>query len=240
MGHPFSRQPNRKTISTTKTVRDFNAEEVHLQDQPPQLKAPARAKPQSYYKSWMLYDTGTLLTAGLTELEYFKLPIGQGTSATRGTGSKTAADTNMKIASLPADELLLIYRIGVYYDPRVSVANAATISAGVVEISFDNNAVVFQQPVWACPAGGGIAGSVATTATSTTILALNNGLQTQESRNYLEYLVEIGPKQNFTVKINWGAATGTVTAVAGPIGAGGTIGIPITIALYGIMQKRIV
>ena len=226
MSNPYSRRANARPVSTVKTVRDFSL---------PQ-KEPL---PQSYIKSWVLYDTGTLLTAGSIDLEFFKQPQGQGTSATRGTGTKTAADTNMKQNTLPLDERMLIYRIGVYYDPRVSVANAATISAGIVEIKFDNDAIVFQQPIWACPAGGGIVGIASTTVTATTITSYSNGLQSQESRNYLEYLVEIMPKQNFTVKIIWGASTGTVTAVAGPIGAGGTIGIPITVALYGVMQKRI-
>mgnify|MGYP001596002892 CR=1 FL=1 len=59
MSNPYSRRANARPVSTVKTVRDFSL---------PQ-KDPL---PQSYIKSWVLYDTGTLLTAGSIDLEFFK------------------------------------------------------------------------------------------------------------------------------------------------------------------------
>lgn len=94
---------------------------------------------QSYY-DFLLYPT-----AGQTSLQFFALPIGQGTtSSTAATGTKSYADTNMQLAGqFPAFLQYLLDSIEIYFEPgSVSTANVftkaspgqfnATASAGVV------------------------------------------------------------------------------------------------------------
>lgn len=71
-----------------------------------------------------LYDTNTYLAAGQTSMNFFSVPIGQGTSVQNpgGGGPKTVQDTNMDIAgSLPAGKNFLVECIELHFFPAGAI-----------------------------------------------------------------------------------------------------------------------
>jgi len=79
-----------------------------------------------------LYDHLNFDTsAGPTELLFFQLPMGQGTTSAPGaTGGKTIADTNMQAAGqLPAGKLFLVNSIEVSFYPGLSPTTLVTTIA---------------------------------------------------------------------------------------------------------------
>lgn len=76
-----------------------------------------------------LYDSVQYPTAGATNLSFFSLPIGQGTSWT-GSGAKNESDTNMTLAGqLPANQWFLVQSMEVGFFPATPTAAAGMPSA---------------------------------------------------------------------------------------------------------------
>jgi hypothetical protein len=64
-----------------------------------------------------LYDSQQYVAAGSTNLSFFNIPLGQGTSWT-GTGAKNLEDTNMQLAGqLPQNNAMLVQSIEVEFWP---------------------------------------------------------------------------------------------------------------------------
>lgn len=93
-----------------------------------------------------LFDTAIYPAAGATQLNFFALPIGQGTSPF--TGAKTASDTNMNLAGqLPAMQGFLVEAIEVLFLPTTpSVAAQMPAAFGAQAISqIVNDAYIFRR-----------------------------------------------------------------------------------------------
>lgn len=74
-----------------------------------------------------LYDGLVYPAAGTTQLNFFAVPQGQGTSVL-GTGTKTLSDTNLQLAGqLPATQRFLIERVTLKVQPSTPSNNAAII-----------------------------------------------------------------------------------------------------------------
>lgn len=91
-----------------------------------------------------LYDTAIYPAAGITQLRFFQLPIGQGTSPF--TGAKTFSDTNMELAGqLPANLEYLVESIEVDFfpaTPTVAAGMPAVFGAQLAATSV-NDAYIF-------------------------------------------------------------------------------------------------
>ncbi len=71
-----------------------------------------------------LYDSQQLAAAGATQLSFFNLPIGQGTSWAGG-GTKSLSDTNMTLAGqLPKNQEFLMQSIEVHFYPTTPTVAA--------------------------------------------------------------------------------------------------------------------
>lgn len=94
-----------------------------------------------------LYDFQQYAAAGSTQLSFFNLPIGQGTSYAGG-GTKNLSDTNMTLAGqLPANQEFLIQSIEVVFiptTPTVAAAMPAAFGAQAVAVQV-NDAYIFRR-----------------------------------------------------------------------------------------------
>lgn len=71
-----------------------------------------------------LYDSQQYAAAGATQLSFFNLPIGQGTSWAGG-GTKSISDTNMTLAGqLPANQEFLMQSIEIHFLPTTPTVAA--------------------------------------------------------------------------------------------------------------------
>lgn len=76
-----------------------------------------------------VYDFQQYPAAGATQLSFFNLPIGQGTSYAGG-GTKSLSDTNMTLAGqFPANQEFLIQSIEVHFYPTTPTVAAAMPAA---------------------------------------------------------------------------------------------------------------
>lgn len=89
-----------------------------------------------------LFDFQQYVAAGSTQLSFFNLPIGQGTSYAGG-GTKSLSDTNMTLAGqLPANQEFLIQSIEVVFlptTPTVAAAMPAAFGAQAVAVHVNDN-----------------------------------------------------------------------------------------------------
>ena len=85
-----------------------------------------------------LYDSNAYPAAGVTTLQFFQIPIGQ--------GNKTLEDTNMRLAGqLPTNQLFLVEGVEVLFlptDPTVAADMPAAFGAGAVA-AIINDAYIF-------------------------------------------------------------------------------------------------
>lgn len=91
-----------------------------------------------------LYDSGSYVAAGLTQMTFFSFPVGQGTGF--GGAAKTYSDTNMQIGgSVPSNQMFLIEEIEVHCQittPTVTAQMPAAFGAQVVA-ALVNDAYIF-------------------------------------------------------------------------------------------------
>lgn len=94
-----------------------------------------------------LYDFQQYAAAGSTQLSFFNLPIGQGTSYAGG-GTKSLSDTNMTLAGqLPANQEFLIQSIEVVLlttTPTVAAAMPAAFGAQAIAVHV-NDTYIFRR-----------------------------------------------------------------------------------------------
>lgn len=94
-----------------------------------------------------LYDFQQYAAAGHTQLSFFNLPVGQGTSYAGG-GTKNLSDTNMTLAGqLPANQEFLVQSVEVVFiptTPTVAAAMPAAFGAQVAAVQV-NDAYIFRR-----------------------------------------------------------------------------------------------
>lgn len=91
-----------------------------------------------------LYDSTSYAAAGVSQLSFFALPVGQGTGF--GGGAKTLSDTNMTLAGqMPANQEFLIQSLEVQFlptTPTVAADMPAAFGAGAIA-NIVNDAYIF-------------------------------------------------------------------------------------------------
>ena len=172
-----------------------------------------------------LYDSVTYPAAGSTQLTFFALPIGQGTtSAPSATGTKTEADTNLTNAGLlPAGNSFYCTGIEFHFLPGVTPANGpgadnlvglfwndvwTFAKAGWARFRIQNRDYIVDGPAMNFPPSSRLAGVASVTST------LTSGASTMDQINYAAvagvpyHIVPtyITSNQAFTVQLNYPAA----------------------------------
>lgn len=184
-----------------------------------------------------LYDFVSYAAAGQSELNFFSVPKGQGTTTAPGaTGTKTLADTNLTNAGLlPRDNAFYCTGIEVVLFPGINPGRGAIADAnvglfwddvwaigksGVLTLTVGSRVYVQDGPLMNFPTIQGL-GGVAAAATNTTAAA-----SLASSIDYARFVGQpytivplfIQPNQNFGVAMNWPAAVATVSTIAARIG----------------------
>jgi len=181
-----------------------------------------------------LYDSATYAAAGQTQLNFFALPIGQGTTTAPGaTGTKTEADTNLTNAGLlPKGNRF--YCTGLEFtlwpgsNPgRGAVADAtagfnwndvnAVAKSGVVRFRIQNRDYTLDSPLGNFPSVTRLAGVAAMSTNLTT------GAATFSEIDYASFAgmpynivpVYIESNQAFSVQVTWPAVVALPSAAAG-------------------------
>lgn len=173
-----------------------------------------------------LYDFQAYAAAGVTNLTFFALPLGQGT-AVLGAGVKTLSDTNMNLAGqLPANQEFLVQSIEVAFLPTTpTVAAAMPAATGAVAAAvLVNDAYIFRRagnlqfiigskpylneaPLGRFPTKTNFEVAGAFSDTTTTGAAQNNRLAfgKQDGRPYMLHPASLllTSSQNFSVTLTW-------------------------------------
>lgn len=183
-----------------------------------------------------LYDSASYPAAGQTQLTFFALPIGQGTTSAPGaTGTKTEADTNLTNAGLlPKGNRFFCTGIEFLFFPgsnpgRGAAADAnvgfnwndtyAVAKSGWVRFRIQNRDYILDGPLQNFPPVTRLAGVASVTST------LTAGASTLDQIDYASFAgmpynivpVYIESNQAFTVQVNWPAAVALPSAAAGRI-----------------------
>jgi hypothetical protein len=184
-----------------------------------------------------LYDFVSYAAAGQTELNFFSVPKGQGTTTAPGaTGTKTLADTNLTNAGLlPRDNAFYCTGIEVVLFPGINPGRGAITDAtvgqfwddvwaigksGVLTLTVGSRVYVQDGPLMNFPTIQGL-GGVAAAATNTTAAAsLASTIEYARfvGQPYTIVPLFIQPNQNFGVTMNWPAVVATVSTQAARIG----------------------
>lgn len=183
-----------------------------------------------------LYDSATYAAAGQTQLTFFALPIGQGTTtAPSATGAKTEADTNLTNAGLlPKGNRFYCTGIEFQFYPGNNPGFGATADAqlgrnwndvyavsksGWIRFRIQNRDYILDGPLANFPPVTRLAGIAAVTST------LTAGAATAAEIDYAQFAgmpyninpVYIESNQSFTVQANWPAAVALPSTVAARI-----------------------
>lgn len=181
-----------------------------------------------------LYDSAVYAAAGQLQLNFFALPIGQGTTSAPGaTGAKTEADTNMSNAGLlPKGNRFYCSGIEFTLWPgstpgRGAVADStagfnwndvnAVAKSGWVRLRIQNRDYVLDGPIGNFPSVTRLAGVAAMSTNLTT------GAATFSEIDYASFAgmpynivpVLIESNQAFSVQVNWPALVALPSAAAG-------------------------
>ena len=183
-----------------------------------------------------LYDSATYATAGQTQLTFFALPIGQGTTTAPGaTGTKTEADTNLTNAGLlPKGNRFYCTGLEFIFLPGNNPGFGATADAslgrnwndtyavaksGWVRFRIQNRDYILDGPLQNFPPVTRLAGVASVTST------LTAGAATAGEIDYCSFAgmpynlvpVFIESNQSFTVQVNWPAAVSLPSTTAARI-----------------------
>ncbi len=181
-----------------------------------------------------LYDSQQYVAAGATQLSFFNLPVGQGTSWAGG-GTKNLSDTNMTLAGqLPANQEFLIQSIEILFEPTtptVAAGMPAVFGAQLVD-TFINDTYIFRRagnltlvigskpylqegPLMRFPAKTHfeVQAALADVTTAGANLQSRIGVARASGRPYLLSPVDIllPQNQNFNVTLNWPEGVQAIT-----------------------------
>lgn len=175
-----------------------------------------------------LYDSASYAAAGQTSLNFFSLPIGQGTTTAPGaTGSKTEADTNLTNGNiLPRDNSFLCTGLEIQVYPGINPGRGAIADAqvgmfwndvwaigksGVVRLKIGGREYVVDGPIMNFTSTAGLGGVAATGSATTPAATLASSIDYARyvGQAYTLDALWIVPNQNFALKIEWPAAVAT-------------------------------
>lgn len=164
-----------------------------------------------------IYDSGDIVSASTTSLEYFTTPVGQGSTA------KTLINTNMRQAGLlPSPEKFIINRIGLYVSSAV-VADVFAIQSKVLWTFFVNAKRYQIGPVFYYPSGFGISGF----STATAVTGVTNGFPGELGVRSLLEPIPLEPLDPFN---------GNLTMYGGASDIIGTLTLTATTRVWAVLQ----
>lgn len=186
-----------------------------------------------------LYDFANYPAAGVTQLNFFTLPIGQGVSTAPGApggATKSEADTNLTNAGmLPRDQSFYVTGIEVIVFPGVAPGRGGVADAtagnfindvwtlgksGYLKLKIGTRDYIVDGPLMVFPTTQGL-GGVAAMATN-----LTTGAATFSEIDYFRFVGQpytvvglwITPTQNFSVSLNWPGLVPTASTTIARIG----------------------
>lgn len=165
-----------------------------------------------------LYDRVNYPAAGANELIFFSTPVGGSATLIRAgfasTVSKTRRNTNMEQQGVIPTKAFKLHGFSLTFIPlqqAVGAANTANIFddicrfayGGLLEFRIVDKPYIFL-PLYKIPATGVIRGSVATTATATTIIG-GDGTGTGSPRDiyWISVPLVLDPYQNFSARMQF-------------------------------------
>jgi hypothetical protein len=163
-----------------------------------------------------LYDTELILTpTTVTQVTFFQRALSQTTAA--GGLVKTLAETNMRqSAQLPTPLHFQIYGYLFEVQSNISIANFNAIyNTSVWTFTFSGTRVYLEVPLMRIPTGVAISGFASTTAVTTSLGAVTNGLgHIQNVYNFTvgRKALQIRPNEAFNVTVDWPTAAPTLAA----------------------------
>jgi hypothetical protein len=175
-----------------------------------------------------LYDSVAYALAGQTQLNFFSLPIGQGTTTAPGaTGVKTEADTNMYASGLlPKGNSFYCTGIEFNFLPAALPGNTGVLAtigqntndvwevanSGWVRFRIQNRDYVLDGPLGVFPPLNRLAVSStpASVVTATTLVQTDYAALAGAPYNIVPVMIE--SNQGFSVQVNWPAAVGITAA----------------------------
>jgi len=175
-----------------------------------------------------IYDTVTI-AAGSTVNELttaFFTNVGP-------ASSKTKAQTNMSQSRrLPAPEAFSIFGFRLRWKENVLPADLYEVLDKFVLQFYLGQKVYQEAPLWYFSAGGGVNAVATTTAASTTITYLTNGVPMRESMHKLAIPIVIENQMTFYAQLTGGTYTLTASA------SGGT-GLTLQLVLDGFYARGV-
>lgn len=173
-----------------------------------------------------LYDTVPYAAAGQTQLTFFQVQLGAGTTAF-GTGAKSLADTNMTLAGqLPAPQTFTIYGFRLQTPWNIPFLDLNIMLNGCVFELLIGTKPFLQVPARNIPAGNGpfFSGSVAAAATNNGAVS---GWPVMSNRFAIgEKPVKLNSTENFQVTLKWPGGVQAISALSS-----------ITLYLDGILKR---
>jgi hypothetical protein len=174
-----------------------------------------------------LWDTATAAAAGQTQLTYFSLPVGQGTTAFVGAGAKTFADTNMDLAGqLPSGFAFQVNGFRLLFKWDVVIADLQLILNGATFRFVVGQKDFLRVPARSLPSGSGIyfQGTTAATTIGATsgwpTLANNFGIKGKP--------LILNATENFAAFLVWQSGVQAISAI-----------MPITVVLDGYLGRPV-
>lgn len=184
-----------------------------------------------------LYDTATILAAGVSQLQFFQTQLGQPTGAFGAAGAgKTLADTNMDLpGQLPAGQNFAV--LGFRLQPAYSMiaADAVKWCTGAWFVFTVGQKPYLRVPADTLPAGVGPFGFFAQAAAAAQSIASHGYPSLSSSFNIGRKPLELSSSQNFNAALNWTSAV----AVATTIGTQPAAGMPVRCYLDGFFYRTI-
>lgn len=180
-----------------------------------------------------LYDSVAYAAAGQTQLNFFAVPIGQGTTTAPGaTGTKTEADTNMTNAGLlPKGNAFYCTGIEFNFIPGTAPGNTGVLAntgfntndvnavarSGWARFRIQNRDYALDGPIGVFPPLNrlAVASTPASVVTATTMIQVDYAAMAGAPYNIVPVLIE--SNQGFSVQLNWPAAVALPSNTAGRI-----------------------
>ena len=163
-----------------------------------------------------LYDSGSVATTGTTQIQFFKVPVGQGTT------TKTFVDTNMDTAgqlSNPKVFVVLAFRLHVTQDLTMLVTNINDLDKILHEsfFSFDLGSTknYLRVPAFMLPSGFGVSGFAnqgGNTGSSVAVQVTNGQNNVFNAYSIAKYPIGLPPLQSFSADLNFPTAPTLTTA----------------------------
>lgn len=198
-----------------------------------------------------LYDTAAYPAAGINQLAFFALPVGQGTSVLGTPAAKSLSDTNMTLAGqMPANQEFLIQSVEVQFlpttptvaanmpaafgaDANANIVNDAYIfyRSGNLNLNIGSKSYLQEANLLRFPSKAyfDIAAAVESATTPAAALALRIAFATARGRPYMlqPANLRLVSNQNFGVTLNWPEGLQAITSPAA-----------VRVVLDGVLYRR--